>query len=303
MIGVAASGCAKVNMLRAKAAFKDANAQYSAMNYKAAADKYEQVVTLDPTLVDAYFFLGNSYDNLYNSAKKGDPINDGFLTKAIANYKKSSEVEHPQSPTLKKLSLQYLVAAFRPDKADDPAQAMVIIQQMITIDAKDVTNYYQLARLFEDAGDVDMAEATLLKAKDVNPNDGTVYAQLAAFYGRQGDFDKTIAALNQRVAVEPTNPEAHHTLATYYWDEVYKNLKLKDADKKKYIQAGIEASDKAIALKEDYFEAITYKNLLLRLEALLEKDPARQQALLKEADQLRARAQELQKKQAATKSE
>ncbi len=299
IIGVAASGCSKVNMLRAKAAFKNANTQYQAMNYKSAAEKYEQVVALDPSLVDAYFFLGNSYDNLYNSAKKGDPVNDAFLTKAIENYRKASETEHPQSPTLKTLSLQYLIAAYSPDKADDPQKAMEIIQRMIQINPKDLTSYYQLAQLYESGGDYDMAEATLLKAKEINPNDGTVYAQLAAFYGRQGDFDKTIEALNQRVVIEPNNPEAHHTIATYYWDEVYKNFKLKDADKKKYLEAGIAASDKAIALKDDYYEAITYKNLLLRQEALLEKDPARQQALLKQADQLRDRAQELQKQQKA----
>ena len=304
IVGVASSGCSQVNMLRAKAAFKDANQQYSGMNYKAAADKYEQVIALDPSLVDAYFFLANSYDNLYNSAKKGDPTNDGYLTKAIANYKKSSELEHPLSPTLKKLSLEYLVAAYRPDKADDPQQAMAIIQQMIQIEPKELTSYYQLARLYEDVGDYDMAEATLLKAKDINSNDGTVFAQLAGFYNRQGDFDKTIEAMNQRAVVEPKNPEAHHVIATFYWDEVFKNFRLKDADKKKYIQAGLDEVDKAISLKDDYFEAITYKNLLLRLEANLEKDPARQQALIRQADQLRDRAQELQKKQqAASKSE
>ena len=59
------------------------------------------------------------------------------------------------------------------------------------------------------------------------------------------------------------------------------------------------AEDKAIELKNDYFEAITYKNLLLRLQANVEKDPAKQQALLKEADRLRDQAQELRKKQQA----
>ena len=42
-----------------------------------------------------------------------------------------------------------------------------------------------------------------------------------------------------------------------------------------------------------------YKGLLLRLEANLEKDPAKQQALLKEADQVRDKAQELRKQKAS----
>ena len=53
--------------------------------------------------------------------------------------------------------------------------------------------------------------------------------------------------------------------------------------------SGIEAVDKAIQIKPDYMEAVAYKNLLLRLQANLEKDPAKQQALLREADQLRDR--------------
>ena len=61
---------------------------------------------------------------------------------------------------------------------------------------------------------------------------------------------------------------------------------------------GLEAVDKAIGIKADYMEAIAYKNLLLRLQANLEKDP-KQQALLQEADQLRDKAKELRKQKAA----
>jgi hypothetical protein len=43
------------------------------------------------------------------------------------------------------------------------------------------------------------------------------------------------------------------------------------------------AVDHALQLKPDYVEAIVYKGLLLRLQANLEKDPAKQQQLLKDA--------------------
>jgi hypothetical protein len=46
-------------------------------------------------------------------------------------------------------------------------------------------------------------------------------------------------------------------------------------------------------------EALVYKNLLLRLSANLEKDPARQKALLNEADELRDRATALRKQKSA----
>jgi hypothetical protein len=46
-------------------------------------------------------------------------------------------------------------------------------------------------------------------------------------------------------------------------------------------------------------EAVAYKNLLLRLQANLETNPARQKELLEEADKLRDRATELRKQKAA----
>ena len=123
--------------------------------------------------------------------------------------------------------------------------------------------------------------------------------QLAGFYNRQGEFEKTIEALQQRAQNEPNNPEAFYTMATYYWDKAYRDFRLPDADKIKYVQSGVDAVDKAISLKGDYMEALVYKNLLLRLQANLEKNPARQQALLKEADTFRNRAEELRKQKAA----
>ena len=56
---------------------------------------------------------------------------------------------------------------------------------------------------------------------------------------------------------------------------------------------------KALQIKPDYMEALVYKNLLLRLSANLEKDPARQKALLSEADQLRDKATALRKQKSA----
>jgi tetratricopeptide (TPR) repeat protein len=295
VVSLALVGCGQVNNLRAKQDVKDANMMYQSGDYKGAAAKYEEALAKDPTLADIYFFVGNSYDNLYKPARKGEEANDAFLTKAIENYKKSAEMN--SSPNIKKLSLEYLVAAYGPDKLNDPAQSEPIVQQMIELEPTEPTNYFALAKIYEDNGDYEKAEATYLKAKEVKPEEPTVYTTLAGYYNRQGDFDKTIDALHQRTAKEPNNPEAHHMVATFYWDKVYRDFRLADADKRRFVQAGIDEVDKAIALKNDYVEAITYKNLLLRLQANLEKDVARQQALIREADRLRDQALELRKKQ------
>jgi tetratricopeptide (TPR) repeat protein len=306
-LGATVAGCGQVGLLKARMAFKDANAMYQSQDYREAAVKYQETIDAcsadgggqctDPNLTSSYFFLGNSYDNLYRPARRGEPANDELLTKAIDNYKKSAEIE--QNPQIKRLALEYLVNAYGPDKLNDPSQAEPIMLRMIEMDPKDTTAYFGLANVYEQNGDYERAEQMLTKAREVRPNDPAVYMQLAGFYNRQGEFDKTMEALHARAQQEPNNPEAYYTISTYYWEKAYRDFTTPQADKVKFVQQGLEAVDKAIELKPDYFEALTYKNLLLRVQANLEKDPARQQALLREADQFRDRATEIRNKQRA----
>ncbi len=305
-VSVATAGCSQIGRLKGMMAFKDANTLYRQQDYRGAGVKYEEALAgcapdggdcTDLSLVASYFYLANSYDNLYRPARRGEANNDELLTKAIDNYKKSAALD--QNPQTKTLALQYLVNAFGPDKLNDPAQSEPILQQMIQMDPSDPANYFVLAGIYEQNGDYETAEATLLKAREAKPTDANVYMQLAGFYNRQGEFEKTIEALQQRASNEPNNPEAFYTMATYYWDKAYRDFRLPEAEKIKYVQSGVDAVDKAISLKGDYMEALVYKNLLLRLQANLEKNPARQQQLLREADTFRNRAEDLRKAKAA----
>jgi tetratricopeptide (TPR) repeat protein len=307
-LGVVFAGCGKMNEIRAMKAFKDGNKLYGANDYREAAQKYEEALQLDPDdHINScgpggpgcvWFFLANSYDNIYRPTRKGEATNDAYLEKAIANYKLASQ-KITGDPKMRTLALQYLVAAYGPDKLNDPTQAEPVVKAMIELEPNEPTNYFVLARIYADSGEYEMAEQTFLKAKQVRPNDPAVYMQLAGFYNSQGDFEKTIEAVNERTKVEPNNPEAYQTLATYYWDKAYRDFRLNEKEKLQYVVAGLEAVDKAIQIKSDYMEAVAYKNLLLRLQANLSKDPAEQQRLLREADQLRDKAEALRKQKAA----
>jgi tetratricopeptide (TPR) repeat protein len=292
-------GCSQVGQVQAKRDFKAANAAYQAQDYKKAADLYEETLKADPNLAQAYFFLGNSYDNLYKPSRKGEAANDDLLNKAVENYQlcaeKLSQSPNEEDKKLAKLALEYLVAAYGTDKLNDPAKAEPVLIKMIEMEPTEPSNYAVLAKIYEDAGLYDEAEKVLNMSKAAKPKDASVYMQLAGFYNRQGRFDKTIEALNERAQIEPNNPEAFQTIAGYYWDETRGDSALTDAQKKDYIQKGLEAVDKALSLKPDYVEAITFKGLLLRLQANVEKDPSKQQALLKEATELSDKANELRK--------
>jgi tetratricopeptide (TPR) repeat protein len=306
VLALGAVGCAKVGELKSMKAFKSANQAYQQQDYKKAAALYEEAVASAPESRPAqqsYFFLGNSYDNLYKPSKKGEGPNDELLQRAVDNYQKAAEKlstsQFPEDRKLGKLSLEYLVAAYGPDKMNDPAKAEPVVQKMIQMEPGEPTNYFQLAKIYEDAGAYEEAEKVYQQAKQAKPNDPAVYMQLAGYYNRQGQFDKTIQALEERASKEPTNPEAFYTISTYYWDKAYRDFKLKDNEKKEFVLKGVEAVDHSLQIRPDYMEALVYKNLLLRLQANLEKDPSKQQALIKQADQLRDKANELRKQRAA----
>jgi tetratricopeptide (TPR) repeat protein len=299
-------GCTKIGELKSMKAFKAANQAYQQQDYKKAAALYEEAIQASPETQSghqSYFFLGNSYDNLYKPSKKGEPDNDALLQKAVDNYQKAAELlaasNDAADKKLGKLSLEYLVNSYSADKLNDPAKAEPVVQKMIQMEPSEPTNYFQLAKIYEDAGAYDEAEKVYQQAKQAKPNDPAVYMQLAGYYNRQGQFEKTIDALQERAAKEPNNPEAFYTISTYYWDKAYRDFKLKENEKKDYVEKGVQSVDHALQIKPDYIEALVYKNLLLRLQANMEKDQTKQQALIKQADQLRDKAQEMRKQKAA----
>jgi len=303
ILALSGVGCSRVGQLQAMKSFKAANQAYQQQDYKKASGLYEEAVAADPNLSQAYFFLGNSYDQQFKPSRKGESDNDALLTKAVENYQMASD-KLALSPSaddkkLGKLSLEYLVSAYGPDKLNDPSKAEPVVQKMIELEPTEPSNYFALAKIYEDAGAYAEAEQMLIRAKEAKPNDPAVYMQLAGYYNRQNEFDKTIDALTQRASVEPNNPEAFFTISTYYWDNAQRNFRLKDAEKKQQADKGLEAVNKALQIKPDYMEALVYKGLLLRVQAALEKDAAKQQALLKEAIALKDQAEDLKKKKAA----
>lgn len=301
VIGVAigTTGCGRysVKSLKAQKAWKEANDMYKASDWKGAAGKYEYVLEQDSSRAEVYFYLGNSYDNAYKPARAGEAENDSYIQKAIENYKKAATED--KSPEMRKLALQYLVAAYGPEKLNDPTQAEPVIQQLVQMDPNEPNTYFALSKLYEDSGRYDEAEQALLKGRDVKPNDPAVYATISGFYNRQGNFEKTMEALNKAAELDSNNPEAHHRMGPYYQDSVAKDHRLTDAQKREYIERGLAAEEKALSLNADYIDALIYKNILMRQKGNLEKDPAKRAEIFKQADAVRNRAMELQKKKTA----
>jgi tetratricopeptide (TPR) repeat protein len=156
MLALGFVGCGKVGELKAMKAFKAANAAYQQQDYKKAVPLYEEAISSAPETQaahQAYFFLGNSYDQQFKPSKKGEADNDALLTKAVDNYAKAAETlsasNDPGDKKLGKLSLEYLVAAYGADKLNDPSKAEPVLQKMIQAEPGEPTTYFQLAKLMK----------------------------------------------------------------------------------------------------------------------------------------------------------
>jgi TonB family protein len=167
------------------------------------------------------------------------------------------------------------------------------LKQTIASSPRAPKPYFELARLQEARGAISDAETTLSALRAAVPNNTAVLNAIVGFYKRQGQFDTVIEALEQISALDPSDPMRHHVIATFYLEKVQKDTALSASEKLTYIQSGIAATDRSLALDPEYVEALVYKNLLLRMQADLEADSATRQRLIAEADRLRNRAVEL----------
>jgi len=299
--------CAKV---QSRAAFKDGNKAYTSENFKRAIAHYERAVELDPNLGEAWFYLGSSYQAMYRPGKD-TPENKELLEKAIAAYKTSLERNPGTTEQQKKVKTNTLGALIaihsdEPFKNFDVAQDYA--QQLVQQSPDDTKNLYALANLYEKFDQVDKAEETYRRVTDLNPNDPKACGALAAFYNKplwdgRSKFDQAIEVLQRCASLDPDDPGGYQKVASFYWDKAYRDPLITDEQKRQYAEKGMEAVDKALELKPDYFDAVIYKGLLYRVLASVAKDPRQRAQYLDQAQTLQKQGLELRKQQQAAEAE
>jgi tetratricopeptide (TPR) repeat protein len=132
-----------------------------------------------------------------------------------------------------------------------------------------------------------------------HPADLEAVRSIATLYSKQGNFNESLNWYEKITLLDAKNPEAFYVYAVVCYEKVAKNPPADLGEKVAIIEKGKAALARAISMRPEYFEAIVYQNLLLRQQALIETDPAKQQALIKQADDLKAKAVEIVRKRKA----
>jgi tetratricopeptide (TPR) repeat protein len=112
-----------------------------------------------------------------------------------------------------------------------------------------------------------------------------------------------------RDSTGPQQAESLYTIAVSAWDKAYNDPTLDAATRGKYVDLGLDAIDRAVNAKKDYFEAMVYYNLLYREKAKLQTDALLRADYIAKADEwqqkaiaLRKRLLDAEKKAAAKES-
>jgi tetratricopeptide (TPR) repeat protein len=282
--------------------FATANALYAEQRYAEAVDVYRAVLSADPSRGEAQFFLANALDNLFVPARRGQPANDRLIEDARRHYEAAATLlTGPEQVVLLKRTLQFLAALHGPDKLNRPDEAEAVVRQLVALDPSDVSSYFGLVRIHEQAGRLADAEAVLLQAQASAPEQSAVWSQTAQFFNRWNRFDEAMAAFARLTQLDPGDPQPFYQMAVFYEEKVRKDFTIKPQQAMDYLAKGQEAIDEALELRPDYFEALVYKNLLLRQQARFASDQQAQRLMLEEADRLQQQAIALRDRQTGSR--
>lgn len=253
---------AACNKLKSKQEIKKGHEFAKAQQYQTALASYQEALRLDPNEKKLHKAIGYAYMGMYQPGSK-HPKDVEMAVKAIENMKIYVDA-YPQDRKAREVLLSLYLSTERFD------EAVSFYQQML----------------------------------QENPKDAKAMASLASIYFKKGDFDRGVAWLEKRITAEPpeVRPEIYHLIGAQAWDRSYNYPDIDPVQRAQIVERGLQALNKALELRPDYFEAISYINLLYREKAKMETDPVKQQEYMATADQYRNQAMELRRKSMAART-
>lgn len=289
--------------LQAQRAFRDGCWSYSHEQFPEAARHFERAVALDPDMAEAWFFLGNSIE-----------APSRLLLAATGNeqharvgeaYSRAIQLGLGASPATKSLRAEAFAALARLHSVGpniDERAAITHATQLVQEYADDSRALYILAKTYENLDKLAEAEDAYRRLSAGHPKDSRACEALPDFYRRRAVFDPrfkgkdALSMFEQCAALNASDPEGFYKVAAFYWEGAYRDPFLDAGQRDALAEKGIVAADKALELKPNYYEAMLFKALLLRVRAQASEDSEARVRYNNQAAALAARARDLQAK-------
>jgi tetratricopeptide (TPR) repeat protein len=172
----------KVSRLRANHFFSQANHHFTENHYRDAISAYEQALSYNPGLVEAYRFLGESYKNLFRPGVDS-PENMQLADKALEALNKALKIEPNNKDIIYSLGDML-------DKLRNFEDAEKLYLKIIELEPTNMDNYYVIAEFYKRySGEreelKEKAEQMYYRRIEADPENTQGYAYLAQFYSDQ----------------------------------------------------------------------------------------------------------------------
>jgi tetratricopeptide (TPR) repeat protein len=222
---------------------------------------------------------------------------------ALAEYETARTID-PEFPDLARMIGYSEIGLYVPDEKSPANEkhadnAIAWLTQYLKVRPEDRIARDALINMYLNANRTSQAIDYFRNYLQSHPADLEAVRSIATLYSKQGNFNESLNWYEKITLLDSKNPEAYYVYGVVCYEKVAKNPPADPAEKTAIIEKGKAALAKAISMKPDYFEAIVYQNLLLRQQALVETDPAKQQELIRQADELKAKAVEIVRKRKA----
>jgi tetratricopeptide (TPR) repeat protein len=216
---------------------------------------------------------------------------------ALKFYKEARELD-PSFPDLNRMVGYCNIGLYEPG-SDNPENnkfadtAIEELQKYLKQRPKDETAREALINLFLNAERTSQAIDYFKEYLKENPADLNAVRSVATLYAKSGDFNESLNWYKKITLLDSKNAEAFYTYGVVCYEKVAKNPPEDMAERLDIIEKGRTALIEATKLREKYFEALVYINLLYREQAKMEADPVKQAALMTEAETYRNQAVEI----------
>jgi tetratricopeptide (TPR) repeat protein len=293
------TGCEKLNpsYLQANRYFSAANHHFTEQKFRLAIEEYEQALSYNPDLIQAYRFLGESYKNLYKPGVE-DERNMEIAQNALDALNKALEIEPENKQLIHSLGDMY-------DKMRNFDEAEKLFLKILEMEPTNMNNYYVVAGFYrryaaEKEELKEEAERMYLRRLEIDPENPQGYAYLAQFYDEQTpmpEFDKAYAAHLMRTELEPENHLVWYTLGVNRFQKGYRlqNV-LKRAERIAIADEAEKALMKSMDLDNTHSFTYAYINMLYRnIHSRLY--PEREKSYIAQADSWMERFREVRKRE------
>jgi tetratricopeptide (TPR) repeat protein len=289
--------------------FGRANSFFRENQYRKAIAEYEATLKFNPSMTQAFRFLGESYKQLYKPGVESQ-INKELETKVLAALTKALEIEPNNKDIIYSLGDMY-------DKLKKFPESEKLYLRIIEIDPANMSNYYVLADFFKryigtEPGMDKKAESMYLRRIETDPENPQGYAYAANYYETLpatadnisqaiANFDLANEYWDKRIALEPVNPEAWLSKGVNRWTRAYRFQQgISKAERLKVANEALTAIQKAIDLDPNYPEPYSHMSPLYKA-VFAQLEPEKANRYNAEADKYIEKFQELRKRAAERK--